>query len=91
MKPMISKLCAPLALAFVVLTSAPVQAEESGSSNPLVAVKPKDLTKDQSDSCETVLCLAGGGDLAECAEPLKRFYDMKKKYRQNYLNICPKD
>lgn len=91
MKPMIINICAPLALAFVVLASVPAHAEDSDSSSPLVAVKPKDLTKDQADSCETVLCLAGGGDYARCAEPLKRYYDMKKKYRQRYLNICPKD
>ncbi|MDZ5605214.1 TrbM/KikA/MpfK family conjugal transfer protein [Pseudomonas sp. RP23018S] len=88
---MIIKFCAPLALVFLVLGAVPVQAENSDSSSPFVAAKPKDLTKDQSDSCETVLCLAGGKDLAECEKPLKRFYDMKKKYRQNYLEICPKD
>jgi hypothetical protein len=88
---MMKKICTSLTLAFMMLSAGPAHADDSDSSSPLVAVKPKELTQDQTDSCETVLCLAGGGDLAECAKPLKRYYDMKKKYRQNYLNICPKD
>lgn len=77
-----------LALAMALLTATAVHAEESPQST---VVKPPDLSKDQQDSCETLLCLAGGQGLAECAEPLKRYYDMKKKYRNGYLSQCPKD
>ena len=81
---------------FVALgISTAVSADDSTKkdSSPFSApvVLPKDLSKDQTDSCNAVLCLAGGGNLAECANPLKKYYDMKKKSRGNFLSICPKD
>lgn len=75
-------------------TSMSVSADdEKKSSSPLPApvLVPKELSKDQTESCEAVICLAGGGDLAECVNPLKKYYNMKKKYRGNFLSICPKD
>lgn len=55
------------------------------------SLSPKDLTKEQIDSCNANLCLGETGkDLVECEGPLKQLNDMKKKKRPAFLAICPK-
>ncbi|MGO4801076.1 hypothetical protein ACEN2T_17500 [Pseudomonas sp. W22_MBD1_FP4] len=52
---------------------------------------PKELKKDEEDSCNSNLCLGEfGKDLAECESPLKKLNDLKKKKRPDYLAKCPK-
>lgn len=52
---------------------------------------PKELKKDESDSCNSNLCLGETGkDLIECEGPLKQLNDLKKKKRPAYLAKCPK-
>ncbi|WP_219096335.1 hypothetical protein [Pseudomonas sp. UMAB-40] len=59
---------------------------------PPPPLTPKDLKKDQADSCNSNLCLGlYGKDLEECAGPLKQLNDLKKKKRPAYLAKCPKD
>jgi hypothetical protein len=82
-------------LALALGTSAAVHADDSSDKNsspiPAPFTVPKNLTPKETQSCEAVLCLAGGGSLAECANPLKVYYDLKPKKRPNFLKICPKD
>jgi len=55
------------------------------------SLSPKDLTKEQIDSCNSNLCLGETGkDLVECEGPLKKLNDMKKKKRPAFLAVCPK-
>lgn len=88
---MINKFAFAFLLAFAASTS--VNADDSKDSSPIPAPLPvpKNLTKKETQSCEAVLCLAGGGSLSECANPLKVYYDIKKKKRADFLKICPKD
>lgn len=65
--------------------------EESDGGNGSNSMSPKDLTKDEIDSCNANLCLGETGkDLVECEGPLKKLNDMKKKKRPDFLAICPK-
>lgn len=80
-------------LALALGTSAAVHADDSSSSSPIPApfTVPKNLTSKETQSCEAVLCLAGGKSAAECVKPLQVYYDIKPKKRPNFLKICPKD
>lgn len=78
---------------FALATSTAVYADDSSSSSPIPEPfkVPKELSKKEAESCDAVLCLAGGKSLAECVNPLKVYYDIKPKKRAKFLEICPKD
>jgi len=80
-----------LALALSTMVSADDSSKKSSSPFSAPVVVPKDLSKDQTDSCEAVLCLAGGKGIGECLKPLRKYYSLKTKYRANFLKICPKN
>jgi hypothetical protein len=71
------------ALAAMLFTAAPAQAEDL-------------FTGDVRLACEAVLCLSSGTRPSECMPSLKRYFSisMKKfsdtlKARKNFLNLCP--
>ncbi|MFA4834534.1 MAG: TrbM/KikA/MpfK family conjugal transfer protein [Dehalococcoidia bacterium] len=80
-------------LALALATSTAVNAEDSSSPLPIPEPfkVPKELSQKETESCEAVICLAGGKMLHECVNPLKVYYDIKPKKRPKFLEICPKD
>ncbi len=49
-----------------------------------------EYSKDELDSCGTLLCLAGGSGYSECKPYLDRYYSIdKKKNRKKFLKKCP--
>lgn len=91
---MIKQLCFTLVIALAASSMA--LAEDSSEEDekllpPPPVQAPKEMSKNQTDSCNAVLCLAGGESLSECVEPLNIYYDLKPKKRPEFLKVCPKD
>jgi hypothetical protein len=58
---------------------------------PLVPAPEKDLSKDETDSCNALLCLEPDGkSQLECQDPLRKLQEMKPHKRQKFLDLCPK-
>lgn len=64
-------------------------ADSAGMPN---APKPEDLLGgDEGSACEMLLCLSNplGEGLAECKEPLRKYFKIKPHRRPGYLERCP--
>jgi hypothetical protein len=66
--------------------------EVASAPKPEAPSAPK-LGGDAGSACEMTLCLAGlkaGSEPSECADPLRKYFNMKPKKRASFLNKCPK-
>lgn len=83
-----------LSIVLIALFSISATAAESSSDSkafkPGFAPDPSQiLGGDEGTACEVLLCLSMGSPPTECDEPLKKYFDMKKKKRPGFLQKCP--